>query len=322
MSTTQTPPRSNRSHASSSQNRTSAASQPPRLVENGRVLSAARTAKTRGKGKGAVRHRFTASTADKYDLYQRAVQSPEMDVAFHRRVYETLRGRTPLHFREDFCGTGLLSATWIQKSARHTAEGFDLDPVPVEWGRVHNFEPLGSAASRYTAHLEDVRTKGRRPADVRVAQNFSYCVFKTRAELLGYFRAARAGLARDGVFIIDLHGGSEATEVLEESQRCGGFTYVWDQASFWPGTGETVNYIHFRFPDGTQLHRAFRYHWRMWYLTELRDLLFEAGFGRVERYFEGTDADGVSGNGRFRRGVRGEDCASWIAYLVALPEGG
>ena len=31
-----------------------------------------------------------------------------------------------------------------------------------------------------------------------------------------------------------------------------------------------------------------------------------------------TDEDGESGNGIFRRGVRGENCESWIAYLVAL----
>jgi hypothetical protein len=93
---------------------------------------------------------------------------------------------------------------------------------------------------------------------------------------------------------------------------------VWDQDAFWPGSGDYVCYIHFRFPDGTELRRAFSYKWRMWYLTELRDIMHDAGFERVEAYFEGTDTDGESGNGIFRRGVRGENCESWLAYLVGV----
>jgi SAM-dependent methyltransferase len=262
--------------------------------------------------------RMTAATADRYDLYQRAVQSADIDIPFLSNLFKRTRGRKALHFREDFCGTGLLSATWVQQGPEHTAEGFDIDPEPVTWGLAHNFEELGEAAERYSVHFKDVREPGHRRYDLRVAQNFSYCVFKTRGELLAYFRAARESLVDDGVFVIDLHGGSEATEVMEETKRCGGFTYVWDQASYWPGTGEYRCHIHFRFPDGTQLKRAFSYDWRFWSLTELRDVMLDAGFRRVDSYFEGTDEDGESGNGVFRIGLRGENCASWIAYLAAL----
>lgn len=275
----------------------------------------ARTKTSRAK---ARRSRLTAKSADKYALYQEAVQSADSDVAFHRRVYRALRGREPLHFREDFCGTGLLSATWIAQSKRHTAEGFDIDPDPVAWGLAHNFDPLGADAARYRVHLKDVRAKSDSPPDVRVAQNFSYYCLTSRRELLEYFRAARADLGKDGVFVLDLYGGSEATDVVEESLRCPGFHYVWEQASFHPGTGEYLCHIHFRFPDGTEMRRAFTYRWRMWYLTELRDALEDAGFSRVINYFEGTDKDGTSGNGIFRPGRRGENCPSWIAYLVAL----
>ncbi|HTF90595.1 MAG TPA: class I SAM-dependent methyltransferase [Planctomycetota bacterium] len=283
-------------------------------VEGGKVLrKPARKKKARSK-----KQRFTAKTADKYELYQLAVQSADTDVAFHRKLFRTLRGREPLHFREDFCGTGLLSSEWIKLSKHHTAEGFDIDPEPVAWGLAHNFDPLGEAASRYTVHLDDVRAKGRKPADVRVAQNFSYYCLTTRAELLEYFKAARADLGRDGIFVIDLYGGSESGDEMEESQRCAGFHYIWEQAEFWPGTGEYLCYIHFRFPDGTQMRKAFTYKWRQWYLTELRDILEDAGFAKVISYFEGTAKDGESGDGNFRPGKRGENCASWIAYLVAL----
>jgi len=268
------------------------------------------------------RHRYTAATADKYVLYQKAVQSPDLDIAFLARIFRKTRGRDALHFREDFCGTGLLSAHWLRGGRARTAEGFDLDPEPVAWGLEHNFaflrEGPEDAPNRWTVQLKDVRGPGMRPCDLRVAQNFSYCVFRTRAELVEYFRAARASLAPDGIFVIDLHGGHEATEELEEEKRCGGFTYVWDQAGFWPGTGDYTCHIHFRFPDGSELRRAFSYHWRMWYLTELSDALHDAGFARVDRYFEGSDEKGTGGNGIFRKGVRGENCPSWIAYLAAL----
>lgn len=273
----------------------------------------------------------TAATADKYTLYQAAVQSPEVDTAFLARIYRGERGREPLHFREDFCGTGLLSSHWIRRSKRHTAEGFDLDPEPVRWGLIHNFRMSPAAlparlparfwAGRYLVHLADVRAAGRRPPDVRVAQNFSYWVFKRRAELLAYFRAARSNLARDGVFVIDLYGGPEAQEERTERRRLSGFTYVWDQVRYWPGTGDYTAHIHFEFRDGTALRKAFRYDWRLWHLGELEEALLEVGFGRVDRYFEGSDESGRGGNGIFRRGVRGENCDSWLAYLVAWKSG-
>ena len=260
--------------------------------------------------------RFTAATADKYDLYQRAVQSADIDVPFLANIFKRTRGRKPLHFREDFCGTGLLSATWVQQGPEHTAEGFDIDSEPVAWGLAHNFADLGPAAERYSVHLKDVRDPGHRKYDLRVAQNFSYCVFKTRGELLEYFRAARASLVDDGIFVIDLHGGREATEEMEEEKRCGGFTYVWDQASFWPGTGEYRCHIHFRFPDGTKLERAFTYDWRYWTLPELRELLVEAGFRDVRVYWDTSTNDAEEA---YKVRAKAENQPGWLDYIAALP---
>ena len=262
-----------------------------------------------------VRHRYTARTADKHVLYQKAVQSPEPDLALIRRVFRAERGREPRHLREDFCGTALISAEWVRGHRENTAEGFDLDPEPIAWGLAHNCEGLD--AERLVLHLKDVRASGLRPPDVRIAFNFSYWVFHERATLVEYFRAARESLAPDGLFLLDLYGGSDATVELEERRRCGGFTYVWDQHRYWPGTGEYTCFIRFEFPDGTSL-RAFRYDWRFWHLGELRDALREAGFSRVDNYFEGAGEKG-DGDGVFRRGLRGENCAAWIAYLAAWP---
>lgn len=265
-----------------------------------------------------LEERLTADLADKHELYQLAVQSPEEDVRFLRRVYKKLRKRDAVHFREDFCGTHLLATEWIRSKKKATAEGFDNDPDPVAWGLVENASRLGKRADRLRLHLADVREPSAKAPDVRCAQNFSYWCFHERAELLDYFRRAHADLAEGGVFVIDLHGGSETMEEMEEEREIAeGFTYVWDQDTYWPVQGRAKNYIHFRFEDGSETFRAFAYDWRLWGLPELRDVLHEAGFVKVTAYWEGTDEDGESGNGEFKPAKRGEADLSWIAYLAA-----
>lgn len=263
---------------------------------------------------------LTARTADKHALYQDAVQDPGVDLGFMARVYRGRFGHAARLFREDFCGTALLSSTWARGGRQRRAEGFDLDASVLEWGRKHNLEPLGSAAARVSLRRADVRAKGSFRPEIRSATNFSYSVFRTRRDLVGYFAAARASLARDGLFVIDAYGGCEAFAIMDERRSIGrGASYVWDQAKYLPGSGEYHCYIHFHFRDGSRLQRAFFYHWRYWSIPELIDALKDAGFGRVDPYFEQSAKDG-SGNGVFRldpEGRTSQDCAGLIAYLVA-----
>jgi hypothetical protein len=276
--------------------------------------------KSRGKPKKAARKtKYTAKTADKYELYQLSVQSPEPDIAFLRRVYKKRNGRPARHFREDFSGTALLTAEWIRKGPKFTAEAFDIDPEPVAWGRAHHFRALGEAASRAVLHIKDVREPSDARPDVRCAQNFSYWIFKTRAEMLDYFRIVRDDLADGGVFVLDAHGGPESIEEREEETKIdAGFTYVWDQHWFSPVTHEAKLYIHFRFKDGSEMKRAFSYDWRVWSIPELRDILIEAGFARVDVYWEGTAEDGESGNGVYRKTRHGTNDPAWVTYVVGI----
>jgi SAM-dependent methyltransferase len=263
-------------------------------------------------------HRFSARTADKHALYQLAVQSPAEDVRFLARLYRSLRGREARHLREDFCGTALLCTAWVRGKKPRTAEGFDISEKTLAWGRAHNFPPLGERAERIELHAEDVRAPSARRPDVRCAQNFSYFVFKERAQLLAYFESARRDLAPGGILVLDIYGGPEAMEEEEEEREIEeGFTYVWEQRRYVPATGAYEAHIHFRFPDGSEMRRAFSYDWRLWTLPEVKDALLDAGFARVDSYWEGTDAQGEGGNGIFRRSTRGENCPAWVTYLVA-----
>ena len=75
----------------------------------------------------------------------------------------------------------------------------------MKWGRDNNIARLGAVGERVQQFQEDARNPSRKSPDVRCAQNFSYWVFKTRAEMLEYFRGVYADLAEDGIFVVDLH---------------------------------------------------------------------------------------------------------------------
>jgi hypothetical protein len=265
------------------------------------------------------RGRTLAQRADPYRLYQEAVQEPDADVPRLRRMYRNRFGRRPRVLREDFCGSALLACRWVRSGPQMRALGVDLDPRPLAWGRAHNLAALRpSQAARVRLVRGDVLRVRGTPADVLVAFNFSYSVFKTRAALLRYFRRARANLAREGLFVLDAYGGTEAQERRLETRRYNGFRYVWDQDLFDPITHHTLCRIHFEFPDGSRLARAFEYDWRLWMVPELRECLAEAGFDAVEVYWEGTDRARNEPNGVFTPRTSAADDPAWIAYLVGI----
>ncbi len=263
--------------------------------------------------------RHSARTSDRHDLYQLAVQTTDADIAFIDRVYGRAFGRRPLTLREDFCGTALLCAAWVRSRPERFAFGVDLDPAVLDWGRAHNISPLGGAARRVHLHRGNVLHRKQVRVDVQVAFNFSWWVFKTRAELVRYFRAVRASIRRRaGLFLLDIHGGFDSFKNLKERRRHPGFTYIWEQASFNPLDARTRCHIHFDFPDGTRMRRAFTYDWRWWSCAETKEALLDAGFGRVEFYAEGTTKSG-RGNGVYRLAERIDNDASYVNWIVAYP---
>ncbi len=261
--------------------------------------------------------RYTAETADRYELYEGSVYDPDADHDFLVRVYRTARKRRPLLLREDFAGTSKLSALWVNNHRESKAWAVDLDPEPLAWGKEHHIVPLGEKAKRLQqieANVLEVKTPA---VDVITAFNFSYWIFEERALMLEYFRKVLAALDEKGMFVVDLMGGpgvqSECEEPREEE---GGFTYIWEQEVMDAITHHVNCHIHFEFEDGTQLRNAFDYSWRVWSLAELRDILYDAGFEQVDTYWEGTDKNG-EGDGVFKKKAHAENEETWIAYLVS-----
>jgi SAM-dependent methyltransferase len=279
--------------------------------------------KRKGKGKGKKgqrkkrkKHALTAATADKHALYQQTVQAPDFEVELASKFFRRRVGREARSLREDFCGTALLCAEWVKSHPERVATGVDIDASVLDWGRTHNIAPLGEDADRVTLIEGDVREADGEPADVLMALNYSYFCFKDRDTLRGYFEAAKRNLRPDGLFFLDLFGGWESQQVLEEERKHRHFRYVWDQAAYNPITAEFRGHIHFRFRDGSALEPAFTYDWRLWTLPELRELLDEAGFGHVEVLWEDEDEDG-EGTGTFRPRKRVDNDPGFNAYLLA-----
>ena len=106
---------------------------------------------------------------DKYRLYLDSVQSPGEDMEFIDQLYADARGdeHPPQVLREDFCGAFANCCAWVRRGDERMAYGVDLDPEPLEYGRL-NYLPRLTEAQRGRIHLlqEDVLSPGLPVVDV------------------------------------------------------------------------------------------------------------------------------------------------------------
>lgn len=261
-----------------------------------------------------------ADLADRHALYQEAVQDVEAEIEFVDETFQEVRGRKAKLLREDFCGTANTACEWVRRRRSNRAIGVDLDTEVLEWGREHNVKALSPAEQKRIELIEgNVLDTAAEPADIVLAMNFSYFLFRKRDELREYFRAVRRNLKKDGLLIMDCYGGYDAPKELTEPRDCGKFTYIWDQAEFNPITNGMVCHIHFKFPDKSRLKKAFSYHWRLWSLPEITEVLEEAGFSQSDVYWEGTDEETGEGDGIYEPATVGDADPGWICYIVAQP---
>lgn len=269
-----------------------------------------------------------ADLADKYALYRLAVQDPEHEVEQFVRLYKDQFGRMPTRLREDFCAAAAVCCEWVKLGREYSAVGVDLDPEPLGYCRANYLPGLTTMQQLRVALLQqDVRTCTA-TAEIIAAQNYSYFLFKTRPALLEYFKAVYGCLADEGIFILDMMGGgamldediSESRQVARptrEDKLQPPFRYVWAEEHFNPITHDVLFHIHFKFPDGSALDKAFTYDWRLWTIPEVRELLAEAGFSASHVYWETEDKEGKP-SGKYRRATKGKPDQAWLSYVVAV----
>lgn len=259
---------------------------------------------------------------DKYAFYEQSVQSPLEDGDLFANMYKQARGREALKLREDFCGTFQFASQWVQRSPKHTAEALDLDPEPLAYGKRNHLKKLtASQKQRLSVQRRNVISVSRAKADLIVANNFSFYVFRERQQLVDYFSACRKSLGPRGMAIVEMVGGPGFVERNKEQRTIKEmgrprFKYIWDQRSFNPITREGNYSIHFKLPNGRQHKHAFTYHWRIWTIPEVREAMRDAGFSKTTVFWE-TSYRGEA-TGEYLMTEKGHNDWTWLAYVGAL----
>ena len=279
------------------------------------IVTQKKTKKQRSLGKKKI------ITTDRHALYEASVQSIEHDADTLIELYRQTYKKEPYLLREDFCGTHALCCEWVQRGTRHKAIGIDHCKKTLQYGEKKHRSTLSPEAQKKVQILcKDVNTTTKK-VDIIAACNFSYLTFQTREKMLRYFQHCYHSLKEDGALMIDLFGGTETEEVMEEETSIShdtikNFIYTWDLDYFNPITRRAIFYIHFRYPNkGPELKKAFTYDWRIWTIPELQELMLEAGFKDVRIFWEGVDRKG-EGNGIFYPTAEEENELTWIVYIV------
>ena len=79
---------------------------------------------------------------------------------------------------------------WVSKRSKNKAIGVDIDPEVLAWGKKHNLGKLKpDARKRVTLLQQNVMKVKTKPAQVVLAMNFSYQLFKQRDTLRKYFKS-------------------------------------------------------------------------------------------------------------------------------------
>ncbi|XP_027773869.1 uncharacterized protein LOC107021125 isoform X2 [Solanum pennellii] len=283
----------------------------------------------------------TNDIPSKFSLYQQSVQSPKGDISYLQKFFLMyVGGRVPLHFQEDFCGTGLLSTEWLHSDARRTAIGLDLDVEALDWCMENNVNKVGADVSSriFLFHgdseddspdhklMKDFQFPAR---DIVCAFNYSCCCLHTRQELVSYFKHALSALnKKGGIFVMDLYGGTSAEHELRMQRKFPNFTYVWEQAEFDIIKRKTRISLHFNLhKPQRKIRHAFSYSWRLWSLPEIKDCLEEAGFQSVHFWIRHMpDSEDIRSTYGLAAGrdIKYEEVTSfqqqdsWNAYIVGV----
>jgi len=262
------------------------------------------------------------SKISKYLLYEASVQNPKWQVNYLPQFHQWLTGRAPRSLREDFCGTGKISCEWVKKDPKHTAVALDIDPEALNYARNVNQAALPEKArDRVRFIKQNVLKPTKEKFDFIGVYNFSFYEFHERSMLLKYARSVRASLKSKGTFFMELGGGPGFTEPLAEIKkiRVGKqkFEEAWEQHMFDPISATCDFSIHFKLPGKAWMNDVFTYHWRIWTIREVREILIEAGFKKTVVLWETATTRG-KGTGEFLPSEDAPPEHAWIAYVVGV----
>jgi hypothetical protein len=113
-------------------------------------------------------------------------------------------------------------------------------------------------------------------------------------------------------------GGEQLLENSSESKKFsapgyGKFSQTWEQHQYDPITARMDYSIHFQLANGQWLNDAFTYHWRMWGIQELREVLQEAGFKKTVVLWNASEK-----KDDFVIAETAEHTHAYVAYVVGV----
>lgn len=260
---------------------------------------------------------------DKYFYYTHSVQSAPHDAELIWKMFrkswtqKNLPAQTLL--QEDFCGTAALCYEWAELGPQFAAVGIDLDEAALDWG-VENHLPTHSdgVEQRVATICGDVLADHHLRPHVICALNFSYFFIEQRAKMLEYFRNSLKSLQSGGILVLDCFGGPayQVSHMDRRVNREEKFTYWWEVESFDSISHKMTCHLHYQRNGEHQRKKVFSYHWRLWGVPEITDILREAGFSSVEYWSEGLNKAG-EGDGRYRPVTEEKECKAWVCYIIA-----
>lgn len=257
----------------------------------------------------------------KYQFYENSTQTPGAHFDLYQDMCKTHLGKAGRIMREDFSGTFLISSEWVKDHPENKSIALDIDPEPLRYGMKFHYEKLTpEQKSRLKVFRKSVMTTTAPKADLSLAGNFSFFIFKEWNQLVRYFKAVYSSLAENGILILEMAGGPGMIEKIKERRRHRKngqhwYTYIWDQRSYDPITANGHYSIHFILPNGKKFENVFTYDWRMWTIPEVKKALAEAGFNESHVYWDVEDHSHLE---QYKRVKTIENEHVWLNYLVGV----
>ena len=79
--------------------------------------------------------KITARNADKYKLYEEAVQNVDFEVDFYASMFKKYSKRQCNILREDFSASAKISQEWVKKNKNNISYAIDLDKKILDYAK-------------------------------------------------------------------------------------------------------------------------------------------------------------------------------------------
>jgi hypothetical protein len=231
-------------------------------------------------------------TPSKFELYQKSVQNAKKEAEFFRKVFRLIFNKVATTFREDFCGTGLLSCEWVKSNVMNSAVGLDFDQETLDWGIANNVNNLSSGSERIQLLNQNVLDEfdTKQKFEIICSLNYSHFLLPQRKMILKYFTNMVKNLETKGIFIMDFYGGSHiySDHKYQHNKSSNFYEFSGKQMNIIANTSKcSLNYK----VKKNKYKPFFSFNFRIYSIIELREALEEAGLTQFKLYIKEINDD-------------------------------